>query len=220
MERKPTTDAQAFHSVRDNLEREVGGFLKYIKSKEVPPPIYWAFLRMLFPVAESIGDLVYRRNSTIENLFMILKEKYATICNIEYAKVAALLILVYRHSMIHTDALREIDFDGVKISWGLTPNFLTTGHLKLTIQSNRRRVTKDYPGNTDEPDLIRIQFSVEQFYKDTLAVCDQMYNVSREFNGEAGKRYDSWKILHLQKNSKRKYDIEAIKEIADLIKRK
>jgi len=215
--KKPTTDAQAFHSVRSNLQREVGEFLAYVAKQKVPLHIYWAFLRMLFPVAESLGDLAYRADSST-NLLKILREEYASV-NPSYGKLAALLIYIYRHSLTHTDALREIEFEDKKISWALTPNWLTAGHLDLTGTSNRYKRVDGRTIETGEPYVIRITFSVKQFYEDTLAVCNRMYNTSRKFNGDVGRRYDEWRILPLERKIKNtKIEKEAIGEINDLMK--
>ncbi|MDE1969987.1 MAG: hypothetical protein KGI50_00165 [Patescibacteria group bacterium] len=215
---KSTTDAQAFYNVGENLHREVGAFLKYVEKRKEPLHIYSAFLRMLFPIAESLGDLIYGEDSST-NLYRILSENYVT-CNETYKEVAALLICIYRHSLIHTDTLREIYFEDIKISWSLTPNWLTKGHLELTGTShNRLRFVKGGIEKTGEPYIIHIQFSVKQFYKDTLKVCEQMYKLNKNVNGEIGCRYDHWKTLELKNDTKEKIKKLAIKEIINLMQR-
>jgi hypothetical protein len=215
MERQPSTDAQAFHSVRENLRREVGAIFEYVEKQNPPVHIYWAFLRMLFPVAESIGDLAYR-SSPSANLLRILREEYIAL-NPNYGKVAALLIYIYRHSLIHSDALREIDFEDTKITWALIPNWLTSGHLDLMGKASYD--TTD-PNNIKGSFLISIKFSVKQFYEDTLEVCNRMYNTSRKFNGDAGKQYDNWRTLHLERKVKNtNIETEAMTEIVDIMNR-
>jgi hypothetical protein len=73
------------------------GLLAKLDFNTGPLP-YWAFMRMMFPVDESLGDLNYRRNgATAQNLTSVLESEFEAI-RTGYAGKAAVLTLLYRHS--------------------------------------------------------------------------------------------------------------------------
>src|SRR5829696_1971553 len=63
------------------------------------PAPFWSLVRMMFPVAESLGDLIYRRdNATAQNLRAVLENDFEEV-RTGYRGKSALLALLYRHSL-------------------------------------------------------------------------------------------------------------------------
>ena len=52
------SDEQAFRQILDRLEGDVGTILQLLVGSEKTAP-YWALVRMMFPIAESLGDLIH-----------------------------------------------------------------------------------------------------------------------------------------------------------------
>ena len=59
---------------------------------------------MMFPVAESLGDLLYRDKAGI-NLQSILANEFLAV-RPGYRRIAATLAVLYRHSLTHHDEPR------------------------------------------------------------------------------------------------------------------
>jgi len=180
-----TTDQEAFLKVQGRLVGDVGHVIDLLiadsRTNEAQPPPFWALLRMLLPIAESLGDLVYQEGETTENLRRIFAEELVSYSE-NYGKVAALLSLIYRHSLMHQDELRVIEFEGHTVVWSVGfPKDLE--HLAVVVQGDR----------------IRIQFDAQEFYDDLVRLCDELSQ--REFGGAAGKRYDDWTHLELQRQA-------------------
>lgn len=183
--------------IRGRLENDVGRLLEVASKNDIFA--FWAFLRMVFPVVESIGDLVFREKSSTNNLKCILKEEFGK-HNKAYFDVAALLIILYRHSLIHHDELGIIDFKNFKVSWALQFDWTPHNHLKITREGL---------------DQVSICFNIKQFYDDTLKVCNDLY-MRDDFNGEIGERYEKWKTIKLEEADGTSIKKEALREIKKL----
>lgn len=75
----------------------------------------WALVRMMFPIAESLGDLIYQARPT-KNLTSVLATEFEAV-RPGYQGIAATLSLLYRHSLIHQDEPRVLETKGKKIWW-------------------------------------------------------------------------------------------------------
>lgn len=212
-----TTDRNAFIKIKFRLEQDVGGIIELIQEKQnkedyIPP--FYAFLRMLFPVVESIGYLLYGKNSG--NVLVKLLENDLSKYNSNYYKIAAILVLLYRHSLMHQDELRSILYDNFPpIRWAV-------GY----VGSTQRGIKHLEILNLDhkEPLFIVIQFDITNFYQDIVKFLEEKIssNTISDDNGDIGQRYDNWSRYILHKNCNKISFIEqkAIEEIKELVKGK
>src|SRR5260370_32160767 len=69
-------------------------------------PFGW-LVRMMFPIAESIGDLIYRHDNPVRNLRSVLDREYEAV-RPGYAGKSAALAKLYRHALTHQDELRSL----------------------------------------------------------------------------------------------------------------
>lgn len=146
---------------------------------------FWLLARELFPVAESIGDLIHG-SSNNDNLQTFIDVDMAKISN-EYSGKGAILAHLFRHSLLHTDEPRSIYAGNISIYWSI--GFLDGRYHLL-------RLDKD-PRNRS----CVIQLDVRQFYEDLLVLLEH-YKYNGPKSGVA-KRYNSWTF--------KKYDDPAVK---------
>jgi hypothetical protein len=168
------SDVQAFRQIGTRFHDEVGRVLDRIDFDRGPEP-FWALLRMMFPVAESLGDLIYRDGS---NLRSVLEHEFEEVRN-GYRGKAALLTLLYRHSVMHQDELRIIRGAGKAIGWKLTSS---EDHNHLHVYQAKSEVHL-------------IEFQPRSFFKDVLEVCRRVQR--KRWRGEVKRRYNSWMALDL-----------------------
>jgi hypothetical protein len=103
------SDRQAFQQVLGRLEGDVGTVIHLIrKSKEqgcfpnTAP--FWSLIRMMFPIAESVGDLIYgeknekQKKGPTANLTCVLEKEFAA-RSLNYKGKAETLAMLYRHSL-------------------------------------------------------------------------------------------------------------------------
>jgi hypothetical protein len=172
------SDRQVFDQISARFRDEVGRINSRINFVRGPVP-FWALLRAMFPVAESLGDLIYRNDeSTTKNLREVLEGEFAAVRS-GYAGKAALLSHLYRHSLVHHDELRVVRSSGRSVGWGVSGE-KNARHLEV------RRIRGD---------LFRLTFQPRAFYDDILAVCELAR--SRNWNGDVMRRYNEWLILDL-----------------------
>ena len=133
----------------------------------------------MFPVAESLGDLIYRKdNETAQNLCNLLQNEFGQV-RPTYRGKAALLTQLYRHSLVHHDELRILNSAGRTIGWKVS-SAKDQNHLHV------RRV---------RPNFFRIEFQPRAFYEDILQVCSRAGE--RGWRGEVMRRYNSWMSVDL-----------------------
>lgn len=172
------SDRQAFDQISARFRDEVGRISSRINFVRGPVP-FWALLRAMFPVAESLGDLIYRNDeSTTKNLRSVLECEFESV-RAGYAGKAALLAHRYRHALAHHDELRVVTSGGRSVGWGVNGE-KSARHLEV------RRVRGE---------LFRLTFQPRAFYDDILAVCDRARG--RSWNGEVMRRYNEWLTLDL-----------------------
>ena len=135
-------------------------------------------MRMMFPVADRLAILIYRDHSTSQNLRSVLGNEFEWVRS-GYRGKAALLTLMYRHSIMHQDELRAVTGSGKPVGWKLTSSE-DDDHLDVS----RAR-----------SGVLLIEFQPRSFFKDILDVCRRAQR--KKWRGEVMKRYNGWMILDL-----------------------
>jgi hypothetical protein len=169
-----SSDRQAFDQIIGRLKGDVGSFIKLVSVgkkqglfKDTAP--FWALARMMFPIAE---DLIHH-NSPVKNLVLVLRNEFEAVRK-GYDGKAACIALLYRHSLTHTDELREIVQGTIEVRWRIS--YRENGrHLHLATQS---------------PGVYQINFDTTAFYTDILRVCKAVKRKS--WGGAVMNRYNSW----------------------------
>jgi hypothetical protein len=196
------SDEQAFRQILGRLEGDVGTILQLIpegKKKGLFPntaPL-WALVRMTFPIAESVGDLIYQKDSTV-NLKSVLETEFEAV-RPGYQGKAAILTLLFRHSLIHTDELRTLVTGGKEIRWLLSWS-APKNHLKLFL--------------SHIPWVYGLHFDTTAFYEDLVKVCRKA--MDKQCGGQVMKRYNAWLTLNLDKTKQTRNVKDAISEIGKL----
>lgn len=181
------SDKQAFRQILGRLEGDVGTILKLISKgkkegffSDTAP--FWALLRMTFPIAEAVGDLIYRNKSTALNLQSVLENEFEAV-RPGYRGKAAILTLLFRHSLVHTDELRTLVRGKREVGWSVS----WSGQKKHLSLLNVRGMDV-------------IHFDTTAFYDDLVAVCRKA--MGKTWDGQAMKRYNEWLTLDVDKTSK------------------
>ena len=182
------SDEQAFRQILLRLEGDVGTILKLIskgKKEGFFPNTapFWALLRMTFPIAEAVGDLIYRNDKTVQNLQSVLENEFEAVRS-GYQGKAATLTLLFRHSLIHTDELRTLVIGQREVGWSVSWSEQTS-HLSLL----------NVPGS----DVV-IRFDTTAFYEDLIAVCHDA--MGKPWGGQVMKRYNEWLTFDIDKTSR------------------
>ncbi len=196
------SDKQAFRQILGRLENDVGTILQLIlkgKKEGFFPDTapFWALVRMMFPIAEAVGDLIYR-DRTVQNLQSVLENEFEA-ARSGYQGKAAILILLFRHSLAHTDELRTLVIGkrevGWTISWSGQMNHLSLSH------------------NAHEIDVV-IHFDTTAFYEDLVAVCHNA--MGKSWGGQVMKRYNGWLTLDIDDIDEKKKSKTIKAAIAEL----
>ena len=196
-----TSDQQAFQQILGRLEGEVGTLIGLVneskKHGHFPNTApFWSLVRMMFPVAESLGYLIYRDTSTARNLVRVLEVEFEA-ARPGYLGKAKILAQLYRHSLTHQDELRSLQTGGKECVWVVSFGGRAQ-HLKVNQQ----------------PSLLSIQFDTTAFYDDLVAVCRAA--LAKNWNGEVKNRYNSWLTYNLDPQKNKKSIADVIAEIAKL----
>lgn len=197
---KVNDDAQAFLQVRGRLEGDVGGIFALIDAKPAPGQVpFWALVRMMFPVAEAIGDLIHHAaaTGTADALIRVLSTEFEA-ARPGYKRAAALLTLLYRHSLTHQDEMRRLRLGGKEVDW------------QINYSGPHVNVTKTTAG-------VKIEFGCKEFYSDLVAVLKTAE--AGTWGGVVKDQYNSWLEFDLdakKKAGERLYKAEkdALAEIA------
>lgn len=178
------TDAEAFRHICGRLQGDVGRLIQAstaIAQADGTAP-FWALVRMLFPVAESLGDLMHQSEHSSDNLLKGIEALEGV--RPGYKDKAAILALLYRHSLMHTDEMRSLNAGGKVVEWRLAFSE-PADHLKVD------RV---------DAKTVRITLDLTSFYDDLLAICQA--NTKNSFGGKAAARYNAWTEFDLDAKSK------------------
>ena len=152
---------------------------------------------MTFPIAEAVGDLIHQGNRTAQNLQSVLENEFEAVRS-GYQGKAAILTLLFRHSLTHTDELRTLVRGGREVGW-LVSWSDQTNHLKLI-------------SNAHGMDIIH--FDTTAFYEDLVAVCRKA--MGKTWGGKVMQRYNGWLTLDLDKTRKTTSIKGAIGELTNL----
>jgi hypothetical protein len=197
-----TSDQQAFQQVIRRLNDDVGTLINLVVEGKrygrfIDTAPFWALLRMMFPIAESVGDLIYGNKSTSGNLISVFEHQFEAV-RPGYLGKAKTLVLLYRHSLMHQDELRSLRTSGTECGW----------KVSFDDRSQHLQVVQPRP-------LAVIQFDSTAFYDDLVAVCNAALTVNN-WNGEVKKRYNLWLIYDLDVDKQKKKIAAVIAEIAKL----
>lgn len=197
------TDKDAFNRMLERLRNDVGEIIKLVvaeRSRDRDWCPWWALARMTFPIAESIGDLIYKSTPS-NNLINVLGKDLALI-NPQYASMPNSLALLYRHSLMHQDELRSLDTQSGTLVWMLSFG-MNSEHLKL------KQINQDkYP-------VFRVNIDITQFYEDLVRLLED--KIKNPTPG-AWNRYDEWHKLSLI-GSEKKAETASREEIEAIVKR-
>jgi hypothetical protein len=172
------SDVQAFRQISRRFQNEVGAIIGRVDFVRGPVP-FWSLVRVMLPVAESLGDLIYRRdNATAQNLRSVLEIDFEAV-RTGYRGKSALLALLYRHSLTHHDELRVISSAGKHVGWRVS-GAEDSNHMKAV----RTR-----------PNFMTIEFQPRSFYADIIQVCTKVQR--RRWSGRVRARYNSWMLMDL-----------------------
>jgi hypothetical protein len=140
----------------------------------------------MFPVAESLGDLIYRKNqSTAQNLRSVLETEFEAV-RPGYKGKAAVLAILYRHSLTHHDELRAIKSSGKEVGW----------YVSEADDCNHLRRHSTGGGS------MMIEFQPRAFYADIGGVCDNAQKL--QWGGAVMSRYNGWMALDLDAEIQKK----------------
>jgi hypothetical protein len=198
-----TSDTQAFQQILGRLVNEVGTGLQLIDIGKREKGLYkdtapfWSLVRQMLPIAESIGDLIYRGNSTVKNLTSVLATEFEAE-RPGYNGKAATLAILYRHSLTHQDELQALQTGGKEVAWQVSYGD-PSSHLKL-VKVN--------------PTCAIICFDTTAFFQDLVKVCQTAQG--KAWGGEVMKRYNGWLTYDLDAEAKDKNVTAAIAEIGKL----
>ena len=198
------SDKQAFRQILTRLEDDVGTILQLIlkgKKEGLFPKTapFWALLRMTFPIAEAVADLIYCNcnKSTAQNLQSVLENEFEAV-RLGYRGKAAILTLLFRHSLAHTDELRTLVIGQREVGWWVSWSGQTS-HLSLL--------------NVPGIDVV-IRFDTTAFYEDLVAVCHNV--MGKQWDGQVMKRYNGWLTLDIDKTRETGIIKNAIAELTNL----
>ena len=194
------SDEQAFRQILSRLEGDVGTILQLIskgKKEGFFPSTapFWALVRMMFPIAEAVGDLIHRNKSTAQNLQSVLENELEVVRS-GYRGKAAILTLLFRHSLTHTDELRTLVIGKRKIGWSISWSEKTK-HLS----------------SHNVHGMNVIHFDTTAFYDDLVAMCHNA--MGKSWGGQVMKKYNGWLTFNV-KTSNGKTNKDAIAELSNL----
>lgn len=177
---------------------------------------HWGLLRMSIPIAESIGALLYDNESTVQNLTDIFENNLSSY-NLNYKNLANILIMLYRHPLIHSDEIRAINTSGYHIGWS----------LDITNPMKHLKVIKF----EEQEGRFNIHFDTEEFINDLNSLLDSLIvrAEENEWEGNLGERYVKWtnidlddseqtKKLHIGKSVSEKIRTEEVPMLEELSK--
>lgn len=220
------SDIQALKNIRNRLNNDVMSIIDLITSEfmsgkqdskfakgHVP---HWGLLRMSIPIAESIGALLYDNESTVQNLTDIFENNLSSY-NLNYKNLANILIMLYRHPLIHSDEIRSIKTSGYHIGWS----------LDITNPMKHLKVIKF----KEQEGRFNIHFDTEEFIHDLNSLLDSLIvrAGNNEWEGKLGERYIKWtnidlddseqtRKLHIGKSVSKKIRTEEVPMLEDLSK--
>ena len=194
------TDIQAFHQILDRLTNEVGTLINLAGTAQSQGAFgssapFWAIVRMMMPIAESLGDLIYQDESTSANLVNVLENRFEAVRS-GYRGKSSVIAILYRHGLAHQDELRCLTTKGRVVVWSLSFGE-PAKHLHVErIEQNQWMIHMD----------------LHAFYEDLVKVCEAC--LTENWKGNVKDRYNSWLDYNLDINKRGKVNKVAVAEIA------
>ncbi len=173
------TPYEAYSSIQTRLLNDLEPVWQNINSRSYSP--FWLLARSMFPVAESIGDLIYKSSKTSENLEKFIDNDLSKIDPI-YKNKGKLIALLYRHSLMHQDEPRSIHGGSYTIDWQIA-FFNGTNHLKVLAKDGRSR-------------SCTMSFDLRSFYNDLILLLEK-YKLNGPKRGVVS-RYNSWTFMNVK----------------------
>src|ERR1700677_3038754 len=168
-----TKPDEAYRKIRTRLVDDLGPVWNLINHNRYSP--FWLLAREMFPIAESIGDLIYKHDDPSKNLADFI-DKDLTKIRPEYRDKGKIIAQLYRHSLMHQDEPRSIYSGNVTIEWELA-YIDGRKHLKTLSKDTRRHIC-------------RMSFDLRSFYEDIIELLGK-YELNGPKRGIV-KRYNSW----------------------------
>ncbi|MBI2888567.1 MAG: hypothetical protein HYY10_01460 [Candidatus Liptonbacteria bacterium] len=178
------TDKEVLQEMKKRLLDEVGQIIEYAYNHPDNPRktgkedwrwIPWkAFTRMLFPMAESIGDLLHQCPETGDNLKEVFNDlgKY----NTRYGMTKNIMAIVYRNALMHQDEPKPISHGiTIRMEYALAFN-IPEKHLHSELLGDK---------------TMRLYFDLTQFYEDLVMLCEEQSK--KDHQGRVATRYTRWK---------------------------
>lgn len=194
-------DKKVLVNIRNRLETDVIALTNLITEEYVSGRAnnifckghvpHWGLLRMTMPIAESIGALLYDNAGPSKNLIDTFSNEFSRL-DINYDKFKNILVMLYRHPLVHTDELRSININGYHIGFSLDITNLAK-HLKILKVK-------------DKVQTYLIHFNHRQFADDIKSVLNGLIKRSdqNEWEGQLADRYFKWTKLDLDDPEQRK----------------
>jgi len=177
-----TKASQAYENVLNRLVDDVGPVWDLVNIREYSP--FWLLARAMMPIAESIGDLIYKNESTSKNLEDLIENELAFVRPI-YKGKGALIVVLYRHSLMHQDEPRSLYCGNITINWNVA--FIDGRyHLKTFDRERSNR-------------SCTMQFDLRSFYEDLQQVLENCIRNGPRIG--VAKRYNSWSFLNIETTS-------------------
>ena len=183
-----TDNADAVRRIRDRLVDDVGFLLGASRSAQKTPN--WALARSMWPIAESLGFLLYGgplEGQTSPRLSRFIREELGS-RNPEYAKIASVICQVWRHGLTHSDEPPFLVIDAPIGATGRDWINARAMSWKLVLWAPRHHLAITSFGTQSA----QFTFCLDQFYEDLLAVVNDQPRWAG-FQPDAVKnRYNEW----------------------------
>lgn len=151
---------------------------------------HWGLVRMAMPIAESLGALLYENNSTVQNL-LDLFENELSVLDERYGEFKNIIVMLYRHPLVHTDEMRSINVNGYHIGWSFD---ITSSmkHLKVIKVAGKDSV-------------YLVHFNHRQFTDHLMSLLNRLSERADqdEWKGKLAERYVQWTKLDLDDKKQR-----------------
>jgi hypothetical protein len=150
--------------IKENLIKELGPVFDLIEEKKREGYFpHRLLVRALFPVVESLADLLSEKTDrTSMNLYEFIRD-YMSKVRPGYKNCAALLVKNFRHTFIHQDTMkvlfrRSASGEQFMISWSL-------GYDHENLHLNPWMVDNNH---------LKIDLQLRYFYHDIISTCDYL----------------------------------------------
>lgn len=202
--KKLTKDKEVFIRIRERFEYEVGEIIELARTHQKNATQYnwlpwFSLFRMMFPVVEAMGDLLFSEKASNKNLRLALEDMASM--NKGYADLSALIILLYRNALIHQEEMRTVNALGTQIA--CNPGF-DYGQTHLVPNDKNRN-------------LILIPFDIPTFYRDIITSLNQ--NSEKDHGGKVVSKFNKWFSYDLEKEigNRKSNDQIALEQIGGIV---